>query len=610
MIMTTVSMKRERIRRKRLWRLAGVLAVLAVWFWSRLLRGFPPFPGFPEISDDAMFWLPGIAIVILLGMVLILPMISNSRSPHVMFRPEQIEVGFSDVVGLGRVVEEVDHTLSVMLNHERFRKEMGGRPRRGVLFEGPPGTGKTHLAKALAKEAEVPFLFVSATAFQSMWFGMTARRIKAFFRALRKAARKEGGAIGFIEEIDAIGLKRTGSASEMTPANLGTDGPTPLQIGTAVDRSVSSETGGMVNELLIQMQSFDEPTGLEKFVGKIMSRINLFLPVHRQLKRHPTPYSNILLIGATNRAAALDPALVRPGRFDRILHFGMPGRQSRLELIDYFLDSKNHESDLDTNRRRDDLASATLGYSPASIERLFDEALLLALRDERSTFTMLDVRRARMEIEIGLPEPTDYVPEEAQAIATHEAGHATIAYLVGKGRKLEVLSIIKRKEALGFLSHRMAEERHTQKRTELVALIQISLGGMVAEELFFGESGTGPGGDLISATHVAVEMVGALGMGGSLISYNALDTGALGTNLTAKVLSDKTGRLAVDSLLDDNKAVVTRLIEENRHIVEALRDALIEHNELIDDQIIEVIEAAEQKHREFDPEMRVVDLRS
>ena len=194
--MSTVSMKRERGRRKRLWRLAAVLALFAVWFWSRFLRGLPPFPGMPEISEDAAFWLPGIAIVVLLGLVLVLPMISNSRSPHVTFRPEQIEVGFSDVVGLGRVVEEVNHTLSVMLNHEKFRKEMGGRPRRGVLFEGPPGTGKTHLAKALAKEAEVPFLFVSATAFQSMWFGMTARRIKAFFKALRKALARKAAQSG------------------------------------------------------------------------------------------------------------------------------------------------------------------------------------------------------------------------------------------------------------------------------------------------------------------------------------------------------------------------------------------------------------------------------
>ncbi len=597
---TTVSMKRERVRRKRLWRLVGVLSLIATWFWARYFQGEPPFPGLPTLGDDAAFWLPGIAIVVLLGLVLILPMITNSRSPHVTFRPEQIEVGFSDVVGLGRVVEEVDHTLRVMLNHERFRKEMGGRPRRGVLFEGPPGTGKTHLAKALAKEAEVPFLFVSATAFQSMWFGMTARRIKAFFKALRKAARKEGGAIGFIEEIDAIGLERTGSASAMSPTNL----------ARAVDRSVSSDSGGMVNELLIQMQSFDEPNAIEKLLGKISSGLNLFLPAHRQIKKRPTPYSNILVIGATNRAASLDPALVRPGRFDRILHFGMPGRKARLELIDYFLASKNHDPDLDSERRRDDLASATLGYSPASIERLFDESLLQALRDGRDSLTMEDVRRARMEIEIGLPEPTDYLPEEAEAIATHEAGHATVAYLVGKGRKLEVLSIIKRKEALGFLAHRMAEERHTQRRSELLALIQISLGGMVAEEMFYGESGTGPGGDLVSATNVAVEMVGSLGLGGSLISYQALDAGVVGGNLTAKVLSDSAGREAVDQLLNENKAVVTRLLGENRHIIEALRDALIEHNELIDEQIIEVIEAAEEQHRAAADTLKVVDLRA
>ncbi len=526
-------------------------------------------------------------------------MVSNSRSPHLTFRPEQIEVGFSDVVGLGRVVEEVDHTLRVMLNHERFRSEMGGRPRRGVLFEGPPGTGKTHLAKALAKETEVPFLFVSATAFQSMWFGMTARRIKAYFRALRKAARKEGGAIGFIEEIDAIGLERTGSASAMTPSGL----------ERAIDRSVSSDTGGMVNELLIQMQSFDEPNNWEKLVGKLTGLLNLFLPAHRQIRKRRPPYSNILVIGATNRASSLDPALVRPGRFDRILHFGMPGRTARLELIDYFLASKTHDPEIDEPRRRDDLASITLGYSPASIERLFDESLLLALRDGRSSLSIEDLRRARMEIEIGLPEPTDYLPEEAEAIATHEAGHATVAYLVGKGRKLEVLSIIKRKEALGFLAHRMAEERHTQRRSELLALIQISLGGMVAEELFFGESGTGPGGDLVSATTVAVEMVGALGLGGSLISYRALDAGVVGGNLTAKVIADSAGREAVDQLLNENKQLVTRLLGENRHIIEALRDALIEHNELIDEEIIAVIEAAEQRRRDEIGEVRVVDLR-
>ena len=152
----------------------------------------------------------------------------------------------------------------------------------------------------------------------------------------------------------------------------------------------------------------------------------------------------------------------------------------------------------------------------------------------------------------------------------------------------------------------MAEERHTQKKSELIALIQISLGGMVAEEIYFGESGTGPGGDLVSATNVAVEMVGSLGMAGSLISYRALDPGVVGGNLTAKVLSDKTGREAVDEILHENKAVVTSLMNENRHIVEALRDALLEEEELIDEQIIET---AERLHNEQGGEVSVVDLR-
>src|SRR5204862_4023600 len=141
----------------------------------------------------------------LLGLVILLPMLSSGRPPHVLIRPEHLESGLREVKGLDGQVDEVMHTLDVFLGYATFREQMGGNPRRGILFEGPPGTGKTYLAKAMAKQAGVPFLFVSAPAFQSMWFGMTAARIRSFFKALRKAARKEGGAIGFIEEIDAIG---------------------------------------------------------------------------------------------------------------------------------------------------------------------------------------------------------------------------------------------------------------------------------------------------------------------------------------------------------------------------------------------------------------------
>jgi len=562
-----VQVTRERQRRKRLRRVAITMSPLVAWLWLRLMAGNPVSPGWPKLPSEAMIWLPAVFIVLLLGVIIIVPMLGNGRSPETIFLPEQIDVGFDDVKGLGPVLGEVRHTLEVFLNHQHFRDDMGGLPRRGVLFEGPPGTGKTYTAKAMAREAGVPFLFVSSTAFQSMWYGATARKIRSYFRRLRKVAREEGGAIGFIEEFDAIGGTRGG----MNRA-------TGTQVSAAtVERSgVSEGVGGVVNELLVQMQSFDDPPRSLKFRNSLIRFANRFLPSHRHFKTRNASFANILLIGATNRADSLDPALLRPGRFDRVLHFPLPSRSERRELIDYFLNKKAHDDTMD-DQARDDLAATTMGYSPASLERLFDEALL------------------RMDVEIGLAEPTEYTAEERVSIATHESGHATMAYLVGTGRKLELLTIVKRKDSLGLLAHSELEERYTKRRSEALALIQISLGGMVAEELFFGESGTGPGGDLVSATRVAVELVGSLGLGGSLVSFRAADNGVFGGDLIATVLGDSRAREAVEKLLHDQKAIVTRLLTENRHIIEALRDALLDREELVDREIIEVIEAAQQE---------------
>ncbi len=581
-----VTATREAQRRRRLIRVALVLGPIAAWLWWRALDGNPVSPGLPNFGPDVMFWLPGLAIIALLAVVLIAPMFGQARSPHTAYLPEQIEVGFSDVVGLGPVVSEVRHTLDVFLNHKRFQSEMGGRPRRGVLFEGPPGTGKTHLAKAMAKEAGVPFLFVSSTAFQSMWYGMTARKIRTYFRQMRKVARREGGAIGFIEEIDAIATKRGGM--NFSPATA--DGEPGLQVA----KSISQGVGGVVNELLVQMQSFDEPTRSEKFKNWGKGIVNRFLPPNRQLMMAKPAFANVLLIAATNRADSLDPALLRPGRFDRTLHFDLPGKSARRELIDYFLDRKAHTADLDDPQIRDDLAASTMGYSPAALERLFDEALLVALRERRSAHTYADLRRARLEVEIGLPQPADYPMDERETIAVHESGHAVVAYLVGKARRLEVLSIVKRRDALGMLAHRDEEERFTRRESEMRSLIQIALGGLVAEELVFGESGTGPAGDLAAATQVAVDMVGSFGLGGSLVSFRALDAGPFSGNMTARVLGDKHGRVAVDRILDEAKAEVTALLVNHRYLIEALRDALLDREELVEHEILEVLRTAEQ----------------
>jgi ATP-dependent Zn protease len=255
------------------------------------------------------------------------------------------------------------------------------------------------------------------------------------------------------------------------------------------------------------------------------------------------------------------------------------------------LGRKAHTATLDNEDRRDALAAITAGYSPVMIEHLLDEALVWALRRGGDRLDWPDIQQAKMTEEIGLAQPVEYTEAERRTIATHEAGHATVAWLVGKGRRLEVLSIIKRRDALGLLAHSEDEERFTKTRSELIALVQIAFGGMVAEELFFGEAGTGPAGDLEAATRTAAMMVGAFGMTGSLVSLVAAG-GPPGANLVAKVLSDEAGRAAMEGILGDAKEFVRALLEAHRAIVEALRDALLARDELVADEIADVILSA------------------
>lgn len=571
---------RERTRRRRLARFFVVFFLIDGYLWYRFLTGNPIQA--PALPADWPLWLPAVLLILLLGLVLLAPL-SNGRSPHVLVHPDEIEVGLSELRGLDTQVEEVVRTLDVFLGYMTFREELGGNPRRGILFEGPPGTGKTFLAKAMAKQAGVPFLFISAPAFQSMWFGMTARRIRSFFKVLRKAARKEGGAIGFIEEIDAIGIDR-GSLSAS---------PAPEGLGRAVSPMTSAGTGGMVNELLIQMQSFDTAPPGRRILGRLAQWVNGYLPEGQRISIGRPRYNNILLIAATNRADHLDPALLRPGRFDRRLYFDVPTKQERRDLIDFFMDRKAHHEQLDADEVRERLAQDTFGYSPVMVEHLFDEALLVALRQGRRQMTVDDVYEAKLTEEIGIKQPVTYTESDRAAVATHEAGHATVAHFLGKGRRLEVLSIIKRRESLGLLAHGDEEERFTRSRSELESAIAIALGGLVAEEVFLGESGTGPAADLAAATQTAAGMVGSLGMAGSLISYEAVVEGPLGSrNLVAKVLGDPDAKQAVEDILADQKERVRALLEERRHVVAALRDALLDRDELVAEEIRRVIEDA------------------
>jgi cell division protease FtsH len=571
---------RERTRRKRVAKLVAAFLLVDGYLWYRYLDGNPIAP--PSLPDDWVLWAPMLLLVLLFGAVMLFPLASG-RSPAVVIRPEHIETGLTEVRGLDGQVEEVLRTLDVFLGYATFREQLGGNPRRGLLFEGPPGTGKTYLAKAMAKQAGVPFLYVSAPAFQSMWFGMTSTKIRSFFRQLRKAARKQGGAIGFIEEIDAIGLTR-GGLNASPPAD-------PRR--TVSHMIGGSGTAGMVNELLIQLQSFDQPPLRQRVRGRAVEWVNSFLPAGRGLRTGRPIYNNILVIAATNRADSLDPALLRPGRFDRRLYFDLPTKSGRRDLIDFFLDQKAHHPQLDEPEVRDRLAHDTLGYTPVMIEHLFDESLLVALRDGRRQMNVDDVYEAKLTEEIGLKQPVIYTDGERRSIATHEAGHATAAYFLGKGRRLEMLSIIKRRESLGLLAHGDIEERFTRSRSELEAQLAISLAGLASEEVFLGETGTGPASDLAHATEIAAAMVGAFGMAGSLVSYEAMAEGPINaSNLAAKVLGDPDGKQRVEDILEQQKQRVTALLTENSDVLDALRDALMERDELVGEAIVRVVEDA------------------
>ncbi len=575
---------RERHRQRRLRYLVYLNLIVLVYLVRRAVESRPLDLGWPDLGPDAMLYLFPVVLILMFGAMMLLPL-ANGRSPAIRFSPEQIGIGFNDVRGIDVVVEEVTRTLQIFLAYKTFRDELGGNPRRGVLFEGTPGTGKTHLAKAMAAEAGVPFFFVSAPAFQSMWFGMTAWKIRAFFKALKKAARKEGGAIGFIEEIDAVGSARGGMEASTGVSSA----------GFSLEKMVSPGSGGMVNELLIQLQSFDTPLWGGRVKNRFIDMLNMFFPADRQIKKQASQYSNVLIIGATNRADHLDPALLRPGRFDRVLHFDLPSRVGRRELVDYFLLRRSHAPEMDREDLREELASMTLGYTPAMLEHVLDEALVWAIRDGRRELNWKDIQRARLTQEIGLAQPVCYTDAERNLIATHEAGHAVAAYLCARQRKLEVLSIIKRRSALGLLAHSDAEERFTKTKSELAGTLRVALGGMAAEELFFGESGTGPSSDLNAATSLAAQMVGSFGMGSSLVSYDAVDNGMHSRpNIVAKVLSNDDTKKEVDDLLRYHKQEVAKLLRENRDLIEALRDALLEREELLGDEILGVLEETER----------------
>jgi cell division protease FtsH len=497
-----------------------------------------------------------------------------ARGQTYVIYPREYDVTFDDVRGQPEIVESTKEALTLFQGFKRFR-DAGGYPPHGILFEGPPGTGKTLLGKAIAGSAKVPFVYASGTSFNNMFMGVGNLRIMRLFKRARKLARKYGGSVIFLDELDAVGGSRGSVSTASEPADTGRHrwNRGPLRIIMAPGMG---GMGGMyVNELLIQMDGMLMPKGLWRHVKRIL-----------HLGKPKVPQYNVMVIGATNQAATLDPALLRPGRFDRKLHVGLPSGPGREDIIQYYLDKVPHEP-VDTAR----LARATYGFSPAQIKNLVNEALIFALVAGRDKLSFEDLWTAKVTEEIGLKEPTKASARDRQMTAFHEAGHAVLAYILELDDQIQVASIIKRRDTLGVVYRTPLEERHTELREDMRRDIVVALGGLAAEEIWFGESTTGPSSDLRHATSQAAIMLGLLGMGENLISYGVLPQGGFNDGPLGAILGNPDNRKAIGELLVACKREAVELLRVNEPAIRALAERLLEKDEVAGEELEELMQS-------------------
>jgi cell division protease FtsH len=538
------------------------------------------------LAPDFDLWKATLALPFaIVGMVLLMAMYISivlvqfvaifwflARGQTYVIYPREYDVGFDDVRGQPEIVESTKEALTLFQGFKKFR-DAGGYPPHGILFEGPPGTGKTLLGKAIAGSANVPFVYASGTSFNNMFMGVGNLRIMRLFKKARKLSRKYGGAVIFLDELDAVGGSRGAVSTASSPADTSrhwlAKGPLRIIMG-----GMGMGGGGMyVNELLVQMDGMIMPRGLWRHVKRIL-----------RLGKPKIPQYNVMVIGATNQASTLDPALLRPGRFDRKLHVGLPTGPGREDILQYYLDKVPHEP-VDTSR----LARATYGFSPAQIKNLVNEALIFALVAGRDKLNFDDLWTAKVTEEIGLKEATKTSARDRQMTAFHEAGHAVLAYILELDDQIQVASIIKRRDTLGVVYRTPLEERHTELREDMRRDIVVALGGLAAEEIWFGDTTTGPSSDLRHATRQAAYMLGLLGMGDDLISYGVLPQNGFNDGPLGAILGNPDARKAIGALLAECKQQAVELLRANEPAVRALSERLLEKDEVAGEELEELM---------------------
>ena len=451
--------------------------------------------------------------------------LSFGRSRAKMLTGQQIKITFKDVAGVEEAKEEVSEIIEFLRDPKKFTR-LGGRIPKGVLLVGPPGTGKTLLAKAIAGEAGVPFFSISGSDFVEMFVGVGAARVRDLFTQ----AKRHAPCIIFIDEIDAVGRHRG--------AGLG---------------GGHDEREQTLNQLLVEMDGFESNEG-------------------------------VIVIAATNRPDVLDPALLRPGRFDRQVVVPAPDVKGREEILKVHVKKVPLAEDVNISL----IARGTPGFSGADLENLVNEAALLAARKGKEKVSMEEFEEAKDRVLMGRERKSMIISEEEKRItAYHEAGHALVAKLLPGTDPLHKVTIIPRGQALGLTQQLPLDERHTYPKDYLIKRLMILLGGRAAEELVLNQITTGAGNDIERATELARKMVCEWGMSETLgpVSFGKRDEHIfLGKELAHHKDYSETTAVQIDNeirrLVTDCYEKTKRLLEENINTLHQLAKALLERETL------------------------------
>jgi cell division protease FtsH len=474
--------------------------------------------------------------------------------------PGETGVTFNDYKGNPEVLEAAKRIVLLLQGVDEF-KQMGGQPVRGLLLTGDPGTGKSYLAQCMSTEAGVPFAYASGASFQAMFFGMNVLMIKNLYRKARRLAREYGACVVFIDEIDAIGMSRSAAGA----------GGRTMGMGGGLFGAMSGGMGGL-NELLMQMDPPNIETGWFK---KILRLVGLY---HSRVQNQP-----VLTVGATNIPDSLDPALLRPGRFDRKIHVAPPTDKYRSEVVEYYLNKVQHDPGISIPA----LVARMVNYTPVAIKHVVNEAVILAHFDGRDMVTYRDLVEAQDVHEYGLRQLAELTPVDRRRIAYHEAGHTVAQYYLEERYFPAFVTIHLHGEletALAFAHARPKESVLTQSKEDVLADIQVNLAARASEELFLNLNMTGVTGDFEHATNMAGVYVGLCGMDGTLISkMNRLD-------LAVPRFADR-----VEAVLQSQFKAVKRLLQEHGEAVMAVAEALIERDELVAEEIKQLIDEADAK---------------